>query len=374
MYEQWKVMIRETLKSFIENEILPRHDAFDKGHRRDHIETVISQGLQLSKFYDVDPEMVYVACACHDLGIRAGRELHHLESGKIIREELPLGEWFTAEQIETIACAAEDHRASSKSEPRTIYGKIVAEADRQIVPQTVILRTIQYGLEHYPGLDREQHWERTLSHLNGKYASGGYLKLWIPESPNAARLEGLREIIADRKRLRDIFDLEFARERMKIRPAEMEDIPRILEICDEARGIMRADGNMDQWTGGYPSREAIGRDIRREVGYVVTQDGSPVAYFAFIVGTDPTYLVIDGGHWIDDTLPYGTIHRLGSTASSHGVAALCFDWCWQRVPNIRIDTHRDNSIMKHCILKAGFRYCGIIYIEDGSERLAYQKI
>lgn len=198
--------MRESLVQFIENEIIPRYANFDAGHREDHARNVIEQGLYLSEFYDVDREMVYVACACHDLGLRDGREEHHLSSGKIIREELHLDRWFSSEQIETIAAAAEDHRASSKREPRSIYGRIVAEADRLIDAETVIRRTVQFGLDHYPELDKEGHWQRTLLHLEEKYADGGYLRLWIPESPNAQRLEALRMIIRDRQLLRSKFD------------------------------------------------------------------------------------------------------------------------------------------------------------------------
>lgn len=220
----------ESLVEYIENEIIPCYDAFDKGHQRDHALTVIEQGLYLSQFYDVDKAMVYAACACHDLGLREDRKTHHLISGRIIREELAapsgssssdgrtptdrhsLSEWFTAEQIELIAQAAEDHRASSDHEPRTIYGKIVAEADRLIDADTVIRRTVQYGLSHYPELDREGHWQRTVEHIGEKYAEGGYLKLWVPESPNAARLEELRDIIRDRDELRRRFEFHYDRE------------------------------------------------------------------------------------------------------------------------------------------------------------------
>lgn len=198
--------MRESLIRFVESEIIPRYDDFDKGHQRDHVLAVIEQGQYLAGFYDVDREIIYAACACHDLGIRDGREQHHIASGKIIREELDLSPWFSAGQVETIARAAEDHRASSDHEPRDIYGKIVAEADRQIIPETVIRRTVQFGFKHYPELDKEGHWERTVEHLEEKYADGGYLKLWIPESPNAARLEELRAIIRDRDCLRLIFD------------------------------------------------------------------------------------------------------------------------------------------------------------------------
>lgn len=202
--------IRKEITEWIDNEIVPQYDAFDGGHRRDHARYVIDTALGLAEHYDVDHEMVAVAAACHDIGLSVDRKTHHLESGRIIRGMKKLLEWFTPEQIETIAQAAEDHRASSKDEPRTIYGKIIAEADRQIIPETVIRRTVQFGLDHYPELDKEGHWQRTVEHLHEKYAEGGYLKLWIPESPNAARLQELRSIINSPATLRRIFDSAYS--------------------------------------------------------------------------------------------------------------------------------------------------------------------
>lgn len=202
-------LVRPEITAWIKEAVIPRYDAFDKGHRRDHAEYVIATALELSRYYPVDREMVAVAAACHDLGLEVDRATHHLESGRIIRGLSELGRWFSPEQIETVAQAAEDHRASSKDAPRTIYGKLVAEADRQIIPEVVIRRTVQFGFKHYPELDREGHWQRTVEHLNEKYAEGGYLKLWIPESANAARLEDLRAIIRDEAALRRIFDSVF---------------------------------------------------------------------------------------------------------------------------------------------------------------------
>ncbi len=161
---------------------------------------------------------------------------------------------------------------------------------------------------------------------------------------------------------------------MEIRRATYDDIPCIMEICGQARSIMRADGNMTQWTGGYPSESAIKADIDRRVGYVIEADGSPVGYFAFIPGIEETYLSIEGGQWVDGDKPYCTIHRLASTKTSHGVAGACFEWCWRECRNIRIDTHSDNRIMRHCIEKFGFTYCGVIHLQNGDPRLAYQKL
>lgn len=196
----------QTLKEYIESEIIPRYDNFDGAHRRDHVRSVIGQSQELSRYYNVNPEILYAAAAYHDLGLCEGREKHHLVSGRIIREDKTLLNWFSVEEIEVIAEAAEDHRASNETPPRSIYGKIIAESDRLIDPETVIRRTVQYGFAHYPQMNREQMWERTLTHLQKKYGYGGYLKLWIPESSNACRLEELRKIIADENRLRSMFD------------------------------------------------------------------------------------------------------------------------------------------------------------------------
>ena len=207
-------MINTELQEYVEREILPRYDQHDAAHRRDHVETVIGQSLAIVRQLNqqganLSEDIAYAIAAYHDTGLCEGREHHHEVSARIIRADQELRRWFSDEQISIIADAAEDHRASSKQAPRTIYGRIVAEADRVIVPETIIQRTIQYGLEHYPTLNREGHYERTVEHLREKYGDGGYLRLWFPESPNAARLAELRQIIADPVRLRNIFDAQF---------------------------------------------------------------------------------------------------------------------------------------------------------------------
>lgn len=160
-----------------------------------------------------------------------------------------------------------------------------------------------------------------------------------------------------------------------IRKANVDDIPRMLELCEQARGIMRSDGNMQQWADGYPSEAVLLDDIHKGNSYVISSaDGAVVATFAFIIGEDPTYGAIYDGAWKNDTDTYGTIHRLASGPDSHGVAQECFDYCWSKIPNLRVDTHSDNRIMQHCILKAGFEYCGIIHLLNGDPRFAYQKL
>ena len=202
----------DSLQAYVEADILPRYDFFDKAHGRAHVERVIRDALALAAFYPVDPQMVYAAAAFHDTGLCEGRATHHLVSGRIIREDPQLPRWFSPEQIETVASAAEDHRASLDHEPRSIYGRIIAEADRQIEPETIVRRTVQFGLSHYAELEKEGHWQRTLEHLHEKYAEGGYLRLWIPESPNAAKLAELRRLITDEARLHALFETIFAEE------------------------------------------------------------------------------------------------------------------------------------------------------------------
>ncbi len=198
-----------SLEAYIEAEIIPRYEHFDRTHGTDHVRTVIAQSLALAAHYDVDTDMVYTVAAYHDTGLVNGRERHHIDAGRILAEDAELRRRFTEEQIGVMREAVEDHRASSDHTPRTIYGRIVAEADRVIDPATIIRRTVQYGLANYPALDREGHYARCRDHLHKKYAEGGYLRLWIAESGNARRLEELRAIIRDPQRLRKLFDETF---------------------------------------------------------------------------------------------------------------------------------------------------------------------
>lgn len=194
------------IERYIEEQIIPRYTAFDRAHSIDHVRTVIAESLALAEHYDVDRRIVYVTAAYHDLGLCEGRERHHIVSGEIVRADKQLRNWFTDDEIEMVACAVEDHRASSNNEPRSIYGRIVAEADRVIDPEITLRRTVQYGLANYPQLDIEGQYARFCAHLQEKYAEGGYLRLWIPESKNGARLAELRQLIKNGELLRHTFE------------------------------------------------------------------------------------------------------------------------------------------------------------------------
>lgn len=199
-------MIREELKAYIEREILSRYDGFDAAHRRDHADVVVCRSVELAEGLGADVEMAYVIAAYHDTGLAVGREVHHTESKRILLEDSALRRWFAEEDIATMGDAVEDHRASSKQPPRTIYGRIVAEADRLIEPRTILRRTVQFTLTHHPDLDKEEGYARLVEHMREKYDYGGYLRLWIEESDNAQRLEELRRIIADKETLRRLYE------------------------------------------------------------------------------------------------------------------------------------------------------------------------
>ena len=193
-----------TLHQYIEQVILPRYEAFDGGHRRDHAEAVINESLKLAREHGADEQMAYVIAAYHDLGLRFNREKHHIHSGEILMADPVLRQWFTEEQLLVMRDAVEDHRASSKNPPRTIYGAIVAEADRQIDPITVVHRTMAYSAKMYPDGDFEQLYRRSREHLLEKYAEGGYMRLWLNSERNVRSLEVLRSIIRDEPRLRTL--------------------------------------------------------------------------------------------------------------------------------------------------------------------------
>lgn len=199
-------MIDPELIAYIEGEILPRYEKFDAAHRRDHAEQVIAESLRLARLHGCDEGLCYTIAAYHDVGLAGGREHHHTLSGAILRADKALTAWFTNAEITLMAEAAEDHRASSDHAPRTIYGCIVAEADRTIEPLVILRRTMQYGLTHYPQYDREDHYRRFVEHLIEKYAEGGYLRLWIADPDKEQRLAELRALISDRTTLRTTFD------------------------------------------------------------------------------------------------------------------------------------------------------------------------
>lgn len=192
-------MINKNLEEYLLTEILPRYDSYDKGHNRDHILEVVGGAMELAANYEVDLDMVYTSAMYHDLGLVEGRDIHHLASAKMLRADEFLTGFFTDEEIEIIAEAIEDHRASAKSAPRSIYGEILSSADRIIEVDKIITRTYYHGLKHYEGITFDEQIERIFSHISEKYGDGGYLKVPILTEKNRTNLERLREMVRDEK-------------------------------------------------------------------------------------------------------------------------------------------------------------------------------
>ena len=212
-----KQQVSLEIMEVVERQILPRYNAFGESHGLRHVTRVIKNSLRLADVTGADIDMVYVIAAYHDLGMEGPRAIHHLTSGKILMADARLKKWFNADQLKVMKEAVEDHRASSSRQPRSIYGKIVAEADRDIDVHEIFLRAIQYGKENDPDKTVEEHWERFAQHMDEKYSNNGYIKLWIPNSPNEKALKELRNIIEDKKLLRKAFD-DIWKEMSKINP------------------------------------------------------------------------------------------------------------------------------------------------------------
>ncbi len=200
------------LMEFIEIQILPRYAQFDRAHNLEHVTRVIRRSMELASRTGADANMVYAIAAYHDLGMAGPRAVHHITGGKLLAQDARLKRWFNAEQIKIMKEAVEDHRASASRAPRSLYGKIVAEADRDIVPSQVFQRTVQYGLANYPELDKEHQWQRFREHMEQKYSAHGYIRLWIPGSENEERLKEVRAIIADEALLRQQFERYYEEE------------------------------------------------------------------------------------------------------------------------------------------------------------------
>lgn len=201
------------LQRYVQERIIPQYAGFDKAHQIDHAEKVIEESLKLALHYEVDSAMVYTVAAYHDLGLCEGREFHHIVSGKILLADETLRQWFTDEQMLQMKEAIEDHRASNRDAPRSIYGKIVAEADRIIDPEVTLRRTVQYGLSHYPEMDKEQQYERFRKHLADKYAEGRVSEVMVTPIDNSGRLAELRHLIANEEKLREVFNKLYLQEK-----------------------------------------------------------------------------------------------------------------------------------------------------------------
>ena len=216
MHKSFIPEVSRSLQQYVTENILPRYDGYDKAHSRRHIQSVIEQSMEIfrklsagqmdgGRRYELNPDMAYAIAAYHDIGICEGRESHHLVSGRMLEADTVLCRWFSPEQIHVMREAVEDHRSSNKSWPRSIYGRIVSEADKVIDFDTVFSRAILYAMANYPKMTDEEIFRKSYSHLLDKYGDGGYMRLQFPDSPNAVRLADLREKLRDEELMRREF-------------------------------------------------------------------------------------------------------------------------------------------------------------------------
>ena len=199
-------MINEILISYIESCILPQYSGNDAGHRQDHIIEVINNSIEIvdELNLDVNRNMVFVVAAYHDIGLQFGRATHHITSATILREDVTIAELFSTDEINIMAEAIEDHRASGTNEPRSIYGKIVSEADRIIDLKKIVKRTVAYGLNANPGYTTEEHVNEAYRHIKAKYAEGGYMKLHLNTKRNVDALDKVRSVINEEESLKSM--------------------------------------------------------------------------------------------------------------------------------------------------------------------------
>ena len=211
LHQQFKKTIEYQLPfelvEYLYHEILEKYDAFDQAHQHDHVHQVLKTSLEIAeKLEDVRLDLVYIIAFYHDIGILYGRDQHHLTGAKYLEEDLMIRKYFNQEDIKIMKEAIEDHRASHETAPRSIYGKIIAEADRDIIPEIIIKRTVQFGLSHHPTLTKEEHIKRSIEHLEEKYGKQGYLKLWLDSKKNIEGLEAIRKMLENKEEITKIIE------------------------------------------------------------------------------------------------------------------------------------------------------------------------
>ena len=193
--------MENTVKEYLEQHIITMYQHFDMAHQIDHVYKVIDNALEIAKDYDVNLDFVYVIACYHDVGLKFGRKDHHLTGGQFLFDDQFLRNHFTEKELLLMKEAVEDHRASNENSPRTIYGKIIAEADRDINPDTIILRTVQFGYKNYPNLSEKEHIERAYQHIEEKYGPQGYLRLWLETKKNRDGLNKIHQLLQNKDTL-----------------------------------------------------------------------------------------------------------------------------------------------------------------------------
>lgn len=206
IYQKFKQTIEYQMPvkliDYLYNQVLVKYQSFDQAHQYDHVHHVLKTSLELAdQFDELRLDLVYVIAFYHDIGNLFGRDQHHITGAKYLEDDAVIQKYFSKEDIKIMKEAIEDHRASHDDPPRSIYGKIIAEADRDIVPEVIIKRTVQFGLSHYPSISKEEHINRAIEHINDKYGRNGYLKLWLDSKKNVLGLETIRKMLENKEEL-----------------------------------------------------------------------------------------------------------------------------------------------------------------------------
>lgn len=201
------------LKTYLHETIIPFYRAFDPAHQMDHVLTVIQNSLDIAADHDVNHDMVYVIACYHDIGMQCGRQDHHITGGRFLYDDVNLRRFFDESQMMIMKEAVEDHRASKEEPPRTIYGKIIAEADRDISTEIVMLRTVQFGYKHYPNITKQEHIARAYQHILEKYGPDGYLKLWLETKKNREGLNQIHALLKNRKQMEEYLERLYENEK-----------------------------------------------------------------------------------------------------------------------------------------------------------------
>jgi len=191
-------MNNELIK-YIENNVFPIYDKNDKAHDISHINYVIKRSFELSKDLGLNPNIIYTSAAFHDIGHHIDTENHEMVSAQIFLEDKEMRNFFTAEELVVIKEAIEDHRASLEHEPRSIYGKLLSSADRNIDVDMPLRRTYLYGLKHYPDLTLEQHIERSYKHIKEKFGVDGYAKMYIQDEIYIQYLKDVAKLLENKE-------------------------------------------------------------------------------------------------------------------------------------------------------------------------------
>jgi uncharacterized protein len=221
----------DSLRKYIDHSILVKYSNFDRAHDYAHVCRVIKNSLELCSSLELcdnlNIAMVYTIAAYHDIGLLNGRDNHEIVSAFYLTNDAKLKKWFTSAEIRIMSEAVEDHRASNAKEPRSIYGKIISDADRDIDYEMLLKRAIQYGLNNHPELNKKQHLDRVFSHLNTKYGKNGYVVFWIDHDYNEIKLRDIQEKISRKRLLKSDFASMYSRE-MKEMKCKDCDTTRLL--------------------------------------------------------------------------------------------------------------------------------------------------